>query len=103
LTNIVRTTVGITASIYNQIDALARVRGVTRATVIRAAIEAFIARNNAATDGFETANLNLPRIALLCEFSQASADVLLRELAPDKRAQVLQTVTERMEHYHGQK
>ena len=100
LINTIRMSVSLRADICTQIE---QARGVSRGSVLRDAIDAFIARTTANSDGADISHLNLSRIALLCEFSQASADVLLREIAPDKRGQVIQTVTERMEQYHGQK
>jgi hypothetical protein len=43
------------------------------------------------------------RLALITEFSQAGVDVLLRQLPANKRDEVIRTVEQRMEQFHGQK
>lgn len=94
--SIVRTTVGIPISAHAKIDELSRSRGVPRATVIRDAIADYLSRPNEVT-------ANLARIAMTSEFTQAAVDILIRQQAPEKRDEILLTVEQRMERFHGPK
>jgi hypothetical protein len=106
VTNLVRKTVGFPAGIHQQIDNLARSRGVSRAAIIRSALEEFIRRAGQA-DGplSDTADIasSISRMALTTEFSQATLDILLRDRSPSDRDEVLLTVQQRMEKFHGKK
>ena len=102
--DIVRTTVRLPSGTQQQIDSLARVRGITAAAMIRHAVGDYLHRAEALAAAVPTASgADLTRIALTTEFTQASVDVLLRELAPGKREEVLLTVEQRMGQFHGQK
>ena len=91
--DIVRTTVRLSSNIQKQIDSLARVRGITAAAMIRHAVGDYLRRAEALPAAAPvTSGADLTRIALTTEFTQASVDVLLRELAPGKREEVLLTV-----------
>ncbi|MEH6758894.1 MAG: CopG family transcriptional regulator [Parasphingorhabdus sp.] len=100
MTDTIRTTVRLPSSIQQQIEALARARGISGVDVVRSAIEEYLQRVE--TDR-ESGGINLQRLALITEFSQAGVDVLLRQLPANKRDEVIRTVEQRMEQFHGQK
>ncbi len=93
---LVRTTLAMPASVYDQVDAISRDRGVTRNAVIRDAVAQYLTRPAGVS-------LDLGRIAMLNEFIQAAVDILIRQQAPDKREEIILTVEQRMERFHGQK
>jgi|TARA_R110002049_G_scaffold308445_1_gene512496 predicted DNA-binding protein len=100
LTDTVRTTVRLPSAIQQQIESLAHARGISGVDIVRGAVEEYLRRVE--TDR-ENASINLQRIALITEFAQAGVDVLLRQLPDNKRDEVIRTVEQRMEQFHGQK
>lgn len=100
MTDTIRTTVRLPSSIQQQIETLARARGISGVDVVRSAVEEYLRRVK--TDR-ESAGINLQRLALITEFAQAGVDVLLRQLPDHKRDEVIRTVEQRMEQFHGQK
>ena len=84
------------ASVYDQVDAISRDRGITRNAVIRDAVAQYLTRPVGVS-------LDLGRIAMLNEFIQAAVDILIRQQAPDKREEIILTVEQRMERFHGQR
>ena len=77
-----------------QMDAFSLNKGTTRSSVIRDAVHDYLDRQ-------PSSEANLKRIAMMTEFAQVALDILIRELAPDRREDILATVQERMERYHA--
>jgi hypothetical protein len=100
---IVRTTVGIPTSTYRQIETLARASGLSGGAIIRRAVDDFIQRNDpeAVPEARGDIAVSISRIALTTEFTQATVDILLRDRSPSDRDEVLLTVQQRMEKFHG--
>ena len=92
---ITRMTLAMPADVYDQIDAIARDRGITRTAVIRDAVSAYLLRSVGPS-------ADQRRMATLAEFTQAAVDILIRQQAPDKREEIILTVDQRMERFHGQ-
>ena len=104
MTDTVRTTVRLPSIIQHRIDSLALASGLTVAAVIRRAVEDFLVRVEPVGpghNGLPAATPCLTRIALTTEFTQAAVDVLLRESMPEKRDEILLSVDQRMEQFHG--
>ena len=94
--SIVRMTLAMPAVVYDQIDAISRDRGITRTRLIRDAVDAYLLRS-------ASPSADPGRMATLAEFTQAAVDILIRQQAPDKREEIILTVEQRMERFHGQK
>lgn len=92
---VTRITLAMPAVVYEQIDAIARDRGITRTAVIRDAVSAYLLRSVGPSS-------DQHRMATLAEFTQAAVDILIRQQAPDKREEIILTVDQRMERFHGQ-
>jgi metal-responsive CopG/Arc/MetJ family transcriptional regulator len=88
--NFLRTSVAFSEPRARQIDQLCVERGTTRAAFIRDAVIKVL------DDKTDSA-----RVALTTEFSQVALDVLIDQHAPDRRADILATVQQRLEKYHG--
>jgi predicted DNA-binding protein len=106
VTQTVRTTVRLPSTLQQQIESLARALGLTCTALIRRALEDYILRSdelpvpqNANADFASS----ISRIALTTEFTQATVDILLRDRAASDRDEVLLTVKQRMEKFHGKK
>ena len=93
---ITRITLAMPADVYERIDAIARDRGITRTAVIRDAMTQYLLRSVGPS-------ADQRRMATLAEFTQAAVDILIRQQAPDKREEIILTVDQRMERFHGQK
>ena len=106
MTKITRKSVGLPTSTYQQIESLARTSGLSGSAIIRRAVADFIQRSDPSgksQNGNGDIAASISRIALTTEFTQATVDILLRDRAPGDRDEVLLTVQQRMEKFHGGK
>ena len=91
-----RFTLAMPADVYEKIGVLSRDRGITRTAIIRDALTEYLLRSVGPSS-------DQRRMATLAEFTQAALDILIRQQAPEKREEIILTVDQRMERFHGQK
>jgi hypothetical protein len=104
---VVRLTVGLPALTHSQVNDLSRARRVSCSDIVRTAVTDYLERTSANDADQSSAPANFQqnpyRMTLLGEAAQVGIDVLLRELAPEKREEVLHTVEKRLEQFHVKK
>ena len=93
---VIRRSLSLPSAVYGEIVALSRERGITPNAVIRDAVAQYLTRS-------VSPSADPGRMATLAEFTQAAVDILIRQQAPDKREEIILTVEQRMERFHGQK
>jgi predicted DNA-binding protein len=105
VTQTVRTTVRLPSRLQQQLDSLAAASGMTGQALIRRAVDDYVQRNDldAAPNAGGGMESSVYRQALVNEFSQVALDVMLRDRPASDRDEVLQTVQQRMEKFHGKK
>ena len=86
--------VRLDAGVLASLDNVGAGTGLSRMTLIRRAVDEFIARETGAEAKFN-------RMAMLAEFSQLALDTLIREQVPDKHRELVLTVKQRMESHHA--
>ena len=89
----VQTSIRLPVGSVEKLDEIGTRIGCHRGTLIRRAVEEFIAR--------ELDPTAYNRMAMLAEFSQLALDTLVRDHVPDKHQEILQTVKRRMETFHA--
>jgi metal-responsive CopG/Arc/MetJ family transcriptional regulator len=105
VTQTVRTTVRLPSDLQQQVDSLAAAKGMTGQALIRRAVGDFIQRSDPDAASSKSGDLasSVYRQALVNEFSQATLDLMLRDRPASDRDEVLLTVQQRMEKFHGKK
>jgi metal-responsive CopG/Arc/MetJ family transcriptional regulator len=90
-----RTSVHLSEVHFNELDRLCRSKGMTRSSMIRDALNVYFERE-------AQPKVNFARIAMTSEFAQIGVDILIRQLPPSKRDDLIATLAERMELYHSE-
>ena len=89
----ITTSLSLSRDLLSEIDRVASSRGLSRSALVAVAVADHLS-GPISRDSFR-------RLLTLSEFSQTVLDVLLDENAPERRADVLKVVQERMEAFHA--